>query len=189
MKKSALYTLIGAIVVNVVSSIIYALIEKVNFIEAFLDIWKFAFSFMANFLNVEIKLWQFIGLVAILLVILYFISRSHAKPTPKTTREYLKDTSGKYKGINYKWTVDEYNNIISINNKSFRPVCDCGGELTLKRQYGNMYFMVERLFCVNCEKLIECDYNHEIHKDAELFFSNNLRKKIDEYNKAIIDKI
>ncbi|WP_166083152.1 hypothetical protein [Erysipelothrix anatis] len=185
MKKSALYTLVGAIVANVLSSIIYALIENVNFIEAFFNIWGFIFDFMVNLLNFEIKLWHIIALVLILFAILYSISRSQTKPIPKTTKEYLKYTSGQYKGINYKWILDEYDNTISINDISFRPVCDCGGELTLKRRHGNRSFSSERLFCVNCEKLIDSEYNHEIHEDAMLFFSNNLGKKIEEYNKTI----
>ncbi|AMS11304.1 hypothetical protein K0810_06760 [Erysipelothrix rhusiopathiae] len=188
MKKNALYSIIVAIIINVISSVIYALIEKINFIEAFLQIWEYLFELIANILNFEIKIWQLIVPIILLCVTLYIIALKSSKSNTKISKEYMEYISGKYKDIHYKWTLDSYNNVVSINRFNFRPVCGCGGELTFKRQFGNMHFSSDKLFCVNCEKLIDGDYNHEIHNDALLFFSNNLGKKIEKHNRTILDE-
>jgi hypothetical protein len=57
--------------------------------------------------------------------------------------------------------------------------------LTTKNRYGNTYYPQEKLFCVNCNKIIQHDFDYEINRDAKLFFENKLRNKIDEHNRSI----
>ena len=93
-------------------------------------------------------------------------------------------TSGVYKGIYYRWEIEKtYNNEIKIER--FRPICNCGAELTSKDRYKNRYFPDPKLFCVNCDEIIEEKFDYEIKEDAKLYFSNELNKKIYLYNECI----
>lgn len=69
-----------------------------------------------------------------------------------------------------------------IGISHFRPVCDCGAELTLKNSFRDRYFHKSKLFCVNCQRIIESDYDDEIYDDALLYFKNKINKKLESYN-------
>lgn len=172
--------LIGIVLLNIFSSLIFSIMEKINFFTAFLKIWENIFSFTLIILSVNLQIWQFLVFIMIVVLIIILIVKFNIKNYPLNEPEYMKYLSGKYKGINYKWRFSKYGNTLSIED--FHPVCSCGGELTLRSYHGSSIYSQEKLFCVNCEKIIQHDYNHEIDKDANLYFKNILSKKIEEHN-------
>lgn len=184
-EKSGLYVFISAVAINVISSIIYAIIEKVDFFTALKSIWKILITFLVNLLSIELRLWQVLVFLLILVFVikLYFDIKSKSKVN--TIRPVFMDfTNGVYKGIHNKWElVKTYDNRIKMEN--FRPICHCGAELTTKRQHNHISYGKEKLFCVNCDEIIEADFDYEIKEDAKLYFSNELNKKINQYNESI----
>lgn len=178
--KKKIMALLFTLFLNILSSFIYALIQKVDFFTAFKIIMKNIFNFAKNILTFNFQLWQ----VLVIIFILFFI-----KEIIKNNREvneipdYMSYTTDFYEGICYKWRI-----VRILDDKfsleDFRPVCDCGAELTMKYNYKNIIHSTKKLFCVNCKKFIDCNYDYEIHNDAKLYFENKLRKKIDCYKNS-----
>lgn len=185
--KNVVIGVCTAIFVNVASSCIYAKIKSVDFFTAFNTIWRLFIDIITYKLQINIQVWQLllIGLVLALIVTLAINYTGKAKKNTKP--EFMNYTTGVYKDIRYKWRIKKnYDNQLEICD--FRPICDCGAELTTKNKHGDNYYFTDKLFCVNCDKIIPHDFNIYILKDAKLFFENVLRKKVDEHNKKLQGK-
>lgn len=180
--KNGIIAFLSAVAINVISSIIYAKIEKVDIGTAFKNVWEIIIDFVIKVLTVRVQLWIILLVLLIYILTNYFIKRMKSYINKKSSDpEFMSFTAGVYKGINYKWQiVKSYDNKLKIEN--FRPVCKCGAELTKKDRYQNAYYPQEKLFCVNCEKIIESDYDYEVYEDALLYFNNLLSRKIEEHN-------
>ena len=101
-------------------------------------------------------------------------------------QKIMEFTSGKYKDVNFKWdVVKTADNKITIKN--LRPVCDCGGELIMKSnvKIGNFVYLTPVLYCVNCEKPLAVNFNEDFLYEANVYFLNILRQKIESYNNII----
>lgn len=101
-------------------------------------------------------------------------------------QKIMEFTSGKYKDVNFKWdVVKTADNKIVIRN--LRPVCTCGGELIPKSnvKIGNFVHLTPVLYCVNCERPLAVNFNEDFLHEANVYFSNILNKKIDNYNNII----
>lgn len=101
-------------------------------------------------------------------------------------QKIMEFTSGKYKDVNFKWdVVKTADNKITIKN--LRPVCDCGGKLIPKTnvKIGNFVHLTPVPYCVNCEKPLAVNFNEDFLYEANVYFSNILSKKIENYNNLI----
>lgn len=172
------YTIGIGIIIDVVSSVIYAEFKQVDFFTAFKGIWILFFNSIKKILLFNIKVWQILVFATILFLIISILLRTKKKKITKP--EFMKYTSDVYKGINYKWKLDDYAGELRITY--LEPVCKCGAFLTRKNSINDMYYGTEKLYCVNCEKPLTEAYNNEIKEDAHLFFINKLNRMIDEYN-------
>lgn len=172
--------IVGVIILNLVSSLLYSIIKDIDIFAAFINLWGIIILSIFNFLTINIQIWQVLILLVFSLLLFVILSNFRIKNKLVSEPDYMKFLSGIYKGINYRWTLYRYGNTISI--EKFRPTCSCGADLTIKWSYGNSFHSHERLFCVNCNKFIPQEYNDEIDKDANLYFTNILNMKIDEFN-------
>lgn len=184
-EKSGFYLFVSAIAINVISSVIYAIIEKVNIITAFKNVWKIVIEFLRDILLIKCQLWQVLVFLVVLATIAKIYFEIKNKPKANNIRpDFMDFTTGVYKGIHYRWKIEKtYDNRIKIDE--FRPICHCGAELTIKNRHNNRYFGEPKLFCVNCDEIIEADFDYEIKEDAKLYFNNELNEKINKYNESI----
>ena len=150
-----------------------------DFATALIEIWKIATNFIVSILSFKITIWQLlIGIFLFVLALLIYENktRQNAQEVP----DFMKYTSDVYKGINYHWELDRFSNTLRINN--IQPICDCGGLLATKSNYRNIHYSQPKLYCVNCDKIIEPQFDQEVLEDAELYFTNMLNRKIKEFN-------
>lgn len=178
--RYTIYTIGISVIVQLISSILFARLNQVNFLTAFKGVWRLFLNFIKKVLLFNIQIWQILLFIAILFLINYILQNT--KKVALSEPEFMKYTSDKYKGINYKWKLDHYAGEIKITH--LEPICDCGAFLTLKDRVNNTYYGRDQLYCVNCEKLVKETYDYEIKQDALLFFINKLNKKIVEHNKG-----
>lgn len=142
----------------------------------------------------DVKIWKIV-LVLFSIFLITFLYYKHKKKIKKNNRlsiikkeeqKILEFSSGKYKDVNFKWDVIKTaDNKIVIRN--LRPVCNCGGELILKSNVktGNFIRLAPIPYCVNCEKPLAININGDLRYEAEVYFSNILSKKIENYNNII----
>ena len=176
--KASIITAVVAVAINVISSIIYSLVQDVDFATAFIELWKIIIDFIVSVLSFKITIWQLlIGIFLFVLALLIYESKT--KKNEQEIPDFMQYTSGIYKGINYHWELDRYSNTLRINN--IQPICDCGSFLTTKRNYRNAHYGQPKLYCVNCDKIIEPQFDQEILEDAKLYFGNILNKKIKDF--------
>jgi len=183
IKNTTLFAITIGVVINLISSVIYSKIENVDFITGFVELWKKLFNFFIMIINFRIPVWVIIIVLFIFFVIIKIyiaIIDSKEKYQPKYMN-YLSDT---YKGIIYQWELNKYGNGIKLEN--IIPVCNCGGQFTMKQKHKNIHYGSPKLYCVNCDKIIEENFDEEVLQDAELYFTNKVRqlmKKEQESNK------
>lgn len=180
--KKIVNSILGTLVLNIIAAYIYSWITSINFLSAFVEIYKWIFSL----LFIDIKLWVVIVLLLIFIAgyIHMIIKNKNSKPD---LSEIFQFNSGVFKGIHFKWDVIKLSES-EIGISHFRPVCDCGSELTLKNSFRDRYFHKGKLFCVNCQRIIESDYDDEIFDDALLFFKNQMNKILESYNDKKVNK-
>lgn len=181
--KKIVNSILGTLVLNIIAAYIYSWITSINFLSAFVEIYKWLFSL----LFIDIKVWLVIVLLVLIFIVVYIhmiIKNKNSKPD---FSEFFQFNSGVFKGIHFKWDVRKLSES-EIGISHFRPVCDCGSELTLKNSFRDRYFHKSKLFCVNCQRIIESDYDDEIYYDALLFFKNKMNKKLESYNDKKVNK-
>lgn len=142
----------------------------------------------------NVKIWKIV-LVLFSVFLIVFLYCKHKKKIKKNSflsiikheeQKILEFTSYKYKDVNFKWdVVKTADNKIVIRN--LRPVCTCGGELIPKSnvKIGNFVHLTPVLYCVNCEKPLAVNFNEDFLHEANVYFSNILNKKIENYNNII----
>ena len=181
--KKVLNSILGTLVLNVIAAYIYSWITSINIWAAFVEIYKWLFSL----LFIDIKLWQVIVSLLLIFIVFYIYMIIKNKNSKPDLSEIFQFNSGVFKGIHFKWDVIKLSES-EIGISHFRPICDCGSELTLKNSFRDMYYNKSKLFCVNCQRIIESDYDDEIYDDALLFFKNKMNKKLESYNDKKVNK-
>lgn len=176
--KVGINAFLVGVLLNVISSIIYAKIENIDFISSIFEIWKMFYGFIINILEYKVSIWIILVTIFVIYLALriYFSIIEKKEANKPDFLNYLNDV---YKGIDYRWEIDLYNKRL----KNVHPICSCGAQLTTKNKYKNRYYSSPKLYCVNCDKIIEEDFDNTILEDAILYFTNKYNNKVREYHK------
>ena len=187
IKENKLFsTIIVGVTIELISTGILSAIHSVDFIKSTKMLWNAIYNFISTILNFKISVWFIIATLFILyLVLLLIIKINETKDTDNSWYEGY--TTDSYRGVLYNWDYyKDYDGKLDLKN--FRPICKyCKGNLTLTEKYGNSYYMTPQLYCPNCDKILETPSSEEI-RQAELFVRNNLKKRLEEKNRANINK-
>ena len=187
IKENKLFsTVIIGVTIELISTGMLSAIHKVDFIKSTKMLWNAIYNFISIILNFKIPVWFIITTLFILyLILLLIIKINETKISNNSWYEsYIMDS---YKGVLYNWYY--YKNYEGkLDLKGFRPICKyCKGDLTMTEKYGNSHYMTPKLYCPNCDKVLETPSEEEIMQ-AELFVRNNLKKRLEEKNRANINK-
>lgn len=179
--KKFFISVFTAVIVEVVASIIVSLISNINLIDATIIIWKWIYNFIKSLLLFRVPIWVILIVIVFFIIIIMFIynysnSNNCSKPWYS---DYIED---EYKNILYTWNyTTTYSGKIDIEN--FRPICpSCEGDLTTVWEHGNRHYSGPRLFCPNCDNVLNTPSSEEIDQ-AKLFVFNKLKKKLNDLQK------
>ena len=177
IKKNKLFsTVIVGVTIELISTGILSVIHNVGFIKSTKMLWNAIYNFISTILNFKIPVWFIIATLFILyLVLLLIIKINETKNTDNSWYESY--TTDSYRGVLYNWYY--YKNFEGgLELKGFRPICKyCKGDLTMTEKYKNSHYMIPKLYCPNCDKVLETPSKEEMVQ-AELFVRNNLKKKL-----------
>ena len=177
MKKNfnkILILFIIPIITGVISGVITAKIQEINFISALAIIFKFILDFIISILMFEMPVWlilisSFCIISAIKTMLSIQNSSNNTTTLEKTQDEekleqYVEDV---YNGIKYRWKWYEYDNELEMSN--LHPICECGCDL----EYSILDSYIE---CPDCKK----EYENTVDENkAEKAFKNRYRKKLE----------
>lgn len=179
-------TVIIGVTIELISTGMLSVIHKVDFIKSTKMLWNAIYNFISIIFNFKIPVWFIVATLFILyLILLLVIKINETKSSNNSWYEsYIMDS---YKGVLYNWYY--YKNYEGkLDLKGFRPICKyCKGDLTMTERYGNSHYMTPKLYCPNCDQVLETPSEEEIMQ-AELFVRNNLKKRLEEKNRANINK-
>lgn len=175
--KTILLIFIFPIITGIISGVITAKIQDINFLEALWLIIKVIFNFFLNLLTFKIPLWiiliiifVIIGIIKILIIINDSKNKIESKKMEikKVFQDYTEDY---YDDIKYRWNWYESYDGVQITN--LHPICECGCDLE--------YDMFDSyIICPDCKKRYK---NTVDENSAERVFGNRYRKKLEKYIK------
>lgn len=185
--KKALKSLIGQIIIAVISTIIgNFIVEKITKFNILKFLWEKLLQLLNliwNFLNIKIAIWIYIvisiGLVGIVIVYLMIQNRRVEIAEP----DFLKYREDKYKGrVKFRWEyIKDFEGKYRMEN--FIPICECGCQLDQKRKIGNSYFGMDQYVCPKCEKQYGNVLNYDEMQSFEKILISNVHSG--EYKKII----
>lgn len=179
IKENKLFsTIIVGVTIELISTGMLSAIHNVDFIKSTKMLCNAIYSFISIILNFRIPVWFIIAtLFIIYLVLLLIIKINKTKGTDNSWYESY--TTDSYRGVLYNWYY--YKNFEGkLDLKGFRPICKyCKGDLTTTNKHGNSHYMMPRLYCPNCDEVLETPSSEDIEQ-AELFVRNNLKKKLED---------
>lgn len=181
IKENKLFsTVIIGVTIELISTGMLSVIHKVDFIKSTKMLWNTIYNFISIIFNFKIPVWFIVATLFILyLILLLVIKINETKSSNNSWYESYKMDS--YKGVLYNWYYHK-NYEGKLDLKGFRPICKyCKGDLTMTEKYGNSHYMIPKLYCPNCDKVLETPSEEEMMQ-AELFVRNNLKKKLEEKN-------
>lgn len=173
--KSIWLVFIIPIVTGVISGVITAKIEKINFISALVIMFEKIVSFILDILTFKVPIWIIvIGIFIIIFIIKILIyiedSNKNLEHQKENEKRVFKDyTEDEYEGIRYKWEWNEkYNGIEMIN---LHPVCECGCIF-------NYSLYDSYLKCPDCKKR----YRNNVDLDSAMrVFANRYSKRLEKF--------
>lgn len=145
--------IISVIIIGVGSSlwsIISAMINKINFTDAWVDFW-----------NLQLKLW-WVAIILIVYIIVEFIR------TKQTKKDFLNYTQGEWSGTKWEWSwlYDRETNKYKISNLHMLcPQCKTG------------VFNVATMYSQNYE-CISCGYSIPVQAMSNKPYSSQVEKEI-----------
>lgn len=163
------------ILTGVISGVITAKIENINFISALGIVLEKIFAFILNILTFKISIWVIAIVVFIIIVaikILLYIEDNNNKKNIELKKEKLKSafrnyTEDEYEGLKYKWEWKERSNGIEMIN--LHPVCECGCIFNYS-PFDNY------LKCPDCKKT----YRNNVDLDSAMrVFANRYSKRLE----------
>ena len=171
-------TIIAGVTVELIATAIIIEINKLDLIKSTKIIWSAIFRFFSAILNFNIPVWIILIVIIILYIVLRIIIR--IKEYQNSDESWYKDyTEENYRGVLYNWSYYKtFEGKIDLSN--FTPICIyCRGNLTTTNHYGNSHYMTQRLYCPNCDKVLETPSSEDINQ-AQVFVRNNLKKRLEE---------
>lgn len=96
--KKIVNSILGTLVLNIIAAYIYSWITSINFLSAFVDIYKWLFSL----LFIDIKLWLVIVLLLLIFIVVYIHMIIKNKNSEPELSEIFQFNSGVFKGIHFK---------------------------------------------------------------------------------------
>ena len=172
--KEKIIAVVVFILANIICPIFVSKVENIDFINAFITMWKAIWQFILNILTFSIPIW----VIIITIIIIYIFIKIYLMviEIEEDNSWYEKYSRDKYDGLLYEWKYNRIDNKIEMIDVT--PICEnCKGNV-LPRDVG--YNTI--LYCPNCNKTYKRP-NKEEYDSARVYFNNKLKKTIDEHNK------
>ena len=171
--KKILMLFIIPIITGVISGIITAEIQNINFISGLIIVFKFIFKIIKSLLLFKLPTLIILIMIFIIILLIKIIRFIQTKKINNSTKEqneektlleeYVED---EYDGIKYNWKW--YNSYEGLKITKLQPICECGCELT----YDIFDYYIT---CPDCKK----QYKNNVNVDsAKRVFKNRYRKKL-----------
>lgn len=175
--KDKIIAVVVFLLANIICPIIVSKIQNIDFINAFVTMWKKIFEVLITILKFPIPVWVIILTIFIIYICLriYLVIIDRTAEDESWYKNYSSDT---YNGIMYEWTYSKYGNTIKM--EKITPICKkCNGNVTVKH---NGYY--SSLYCPNCNQTYN-NPNSEEYDSAKTYFNNTLKKLIDKHNESL----
>lgn len=179
IKENKIFSTIGVgVVVELIVTQINRGKNKLVLINLIRIMWNTIFKFVSTILKFNIPVWIIFLIVFLVYIALKIIIRIEECRNSDNNwyREYTEEY---YKGVLYNWSyyIDFEG---KLDLKNFTPICIyCRGNLTKTSHYGNSHYMIPKLYCPNCNKVLKTPPSEELN-EAMLYVRNKLKKKLEE---------